>query len=51
MYIDAPARPEPLAVPGVLRAAIAICLAGIVIMGLYPGPWVAAVTRIAATLF
>lgn len=51
MYIDAPPTPGAVVVPGTLRAAIAICLAGIVIVGLYPGPWIAAVSSIAATLF
>jgi NADH-quinone oxidoreductase subunit N len=51
MYIDAPRRPEPVPVPGVLRAAILVCAAGVVIMGVYPGPWIQAAIRIAATLF
>jgi len=51
MYIEAPVKTEPVPVPPVLAAAIGICIAGIVLIGVYPGPWIAAVTRIAATLF
>ena len=51
MYIDAPARPARLRVPPELKLAIGICAAGVVVMGAYPGPWVDAVLRIAATLF
>ena len=51
MYIDAPVRRDAVPVPRLLRAAIVICLVGVVGMGLYPGPWVAMAMRIAATLF
>ena len=51
MYIEAPARPEPVPVPFLLGAAIFICIIGVVGIGIYPGPWVAAVTRVASTLF
>ena len=51
MYIDAPARPTPVAIPGPLGAAIAVCVVGIVGIGVYPGPWVDLVTRVAASLF
>jgi len=51
MYIEAPTRSEPVRVPLLLGIAIAICLAGVVGIGIYPGPWVAEVTRVAATLF
>jgi NADH-quinone oxidoreductase subunit N len=51
MYIDAPERESPVAVPRLLGVAIAICVIGVVGIGLYPGPWVALVTRVAATLF
>ena len=51
MYIEAPERPEPVPVPFLLGVAIAICIIGVVGIGAYPGPWVAAVTRVAATLF
>ena len=51
IYIEAPERPDPVAIPGPLAAAIAACLIGVVGMGLYPGPWVTMVMRIADTLF
>ena len=51
MYIDAPPRPEPVAVPAVLAVAIAACALGVVAMGAYPGPWIDVVSRVAATLF
>ncbi len=51
MYIDPPARPDPIRVPGVLFVAILLCVAGVVIMGLYPDPWVAEALRAAAALF
>jgi NADH-quinone oxidoreductase subunit N len=51
MYIDAPERATPVAIPGPLGAAIAVCVAGIVGIGVYPGPWVALVTRVASSLF
>jgi NADH-quinone oxidoreductase subunit N len=51
MYIDAPARPDPLPVPGVLKVAIFVCAAGVIVMGVYPEPWVSAAMRVAATLF
>jgi NADH-quinone oxidoreductase subunit N len=53
MYIEAPApdRQQPIVVPGLLGVPIAICLAGVVVMGVYPAPWVEMVQRVAATLF
>jgi NADH-quinone oxidoreductase subunit N len=51
MYIDAPVRPGAVAVASPLTLAIGICAAGVVVMGLYPGPWVDAMLRIASTLF
>jgi NADH-quinone oxidoreductase subunit N len=51
MYIEAPEHRGPVPVPGLLWTAIGVCVLGVVGMGLYPGPWVDAVTRIAATLF
>ena len=51
MYIDAPERDAPVAVPGLLGVPIAICVLGVVGIGVYPGPWVALVTRVASTLF
>jgi NADH-quinone oxidoreductase subunit N len=51
MYIDAPVRPGPIAVARPLGLSILICTLGVVVMGLWPGPWVDAVLRIATTLF
>ncbi|HVQ75976.1 MAG TPA: NADH-quinone oxidoreductase subunit N [Candidatus Binatia bacterium] len=51
MYIDAPVRPGPIAVARPLGLSILICTLGVVVMGVWPGPWVDAVLRIAATLF
>jgi NADH-quinone oxidoreductase subunit N len=51
MYIDAPVRSERVRVPGLLGAAIATCAAGVVGIGVYPGPWVELVKRVASTLF
>jgi len=45
MYIDRPVRPEPLPVPPALKLAIFTCVAGVVIIGIYPGPWVQAALR------
>ena len=51
MYIDAPEKAGrvPLAAP--LWLAILICAVGVVVMGLYPEPWVQAALRAAAPLF
>jgi len=51
MYIEAPVRPEPVPVPFLLGAAIVICIVGVVGMGIYPGPWVNATQRAAASVF
>ena len=51
MYIESPDRQEPVAIPTPLATAIVACLIGVVGMGVYPGPWVALVVRIADTLF
>ena len=51
MFIDAQERDEPVPVPSLLGAAIAICVVGIVGIGVYPGPWVELVTRVASGLF
>jgi NADH-quinone oxidoreductase subunit N len=51
MYIDAPARKDRVPVPPPLLAAITICLIGIVVMGIYPEPWVqAAIAAVAGLL-
>jgi len=51
MYIEAPLRRDPVPVPGLLRAAILVCLIGVVGMGVYPSPWVEMAQRVASTLF
>jgi NADH-quinone oxidoreductase subunit N len=51
MYIEAPARREPVPMPGLLGTAIAVCAIGVVGMGVYPGPWVTMAERVASTLF
>lgn len=51
MYIEAPVHDGSVKVELPLATAIAVCLAGVIGMGVYPGPWVAAAQRIAQTLF
>ena len=51
MYIDAPPTSTPLPVPIPLALAILACAAGILVMGVYPKPWVMSALRVAATLF
>jgi NADH-quinone oxidoreductase subunit N len=51
MYIEAPVRPEPVPVPFLLGVAIVICIVGVVGIGAYPGPWVDATQRAAASVF
>jgi NADH-quinone oxidoreductase subunit N len=51
MYIEAPVAETPIPVPAPLRVAIVGCIAGILVMGVYPGPWVDAFMRVALTLF
>jgi NADH-quinone oxidoreductase subunit N len=51
MYIDAPERTGPIPVPPLLALAILICSLGVVIMGIYPKPFVLSALRVAATLF
>jgi NADH-quinone oxidoreductase subunit N len=51
MYIDAPERPGPIPVSPLLALAILICSLGVVVMGIYPKPFVLSALRVAATLF
>jgi NADH-quinone oxidoreductase subunit N len=51
MYIDAPDRAGAVPVDLPLATAIIVCLVGVIGIGVYPGPWVAAAQRIAQTLF
>ena len=51
MYIDPPDRPDPIAVPPLLALGILICGLGVVVMGIYPKPFVLTALRVAATIF
>jgi NADH-quinone oxidoreductase subunit N len=51
MYIEPADRPGPIRIPATLAIAIAVCVLGVVGMGVYPGPWVDMAIRAAATLF
>jgi hypothetical protein len=51
MYIDAPAKPEPLRLAAPVFVAILFCAVGVVVMGLYPEPWVKAALHATAALF
>ena len=51
MYIEAPAEPGSLVLPGPVFMAILICAVGVVLMGLYPEPWVKASLQATAALF
>ncbi len=51
MYIDAPVRPGPIAVPPLLALGILICGVGVVAMGVYPKPLVLTALRVAAAIF
>ena len=51
MYIDPPTRQDAVPVPGVLLVAIFVCMAGVIIMGLYPAPWVTQAMKAASALF
>jgi NADH-quinone oxidoreductase subunit N len=47
MYVDAPARPGPVILAPTLALALALCVAGIVVIGVYPKPVVLAALRVA----
>jgi NADH-quinone oxidoreductase subunit N len=51
MYIEAPTRREPVPMPGLLGAAIAVCALGVVGIGVYPRPWVQLAESVASSLF
>lgn len=51
MYIEPPETPAAVPVAPVLQLAIVICLLGIVVMGVYPQPWVQSCLRVALTVF
>ncbi len=51
MYIDAPETPGRVALTAPLLVAILFCAVGVVVMGLYPEPWVQAAMAAASPLF
>jgi NADH-quinone oxidoreductase subunit N len=51
MYIEAPEQPGRIPLAGPLFVAILFCAVGVVVMGVYPEPWVQAALRAAAPLF
>jgi NADH-quinone oxidoreductase subunit N len=51
MYIAAPREKAPVPVSASLGLTITVCVLGVVGIGVYPGPWVDTVRRIANTLF
>ncbi len=51
MYVEAPEKQTPVAIPPPLFAAILLCAVGTVVMGVYPEPWVRAVIEAAKGLF
>jgi NADH-quinone oxidoreductase subunit N len=51
MYIDAPHKTDPLVLAGPVFVAILFCAVGVVVMGLYPEPWVKAALAATAGLF
>jgi len=51
MYIDAPEKPGRVALTTPLFLAILVCAVGVVVMGLYPEPWVRAALTATAGLF
>jgi NADH-quinone oxidoreductase subunit N len=51
MYIEAPGDKTPVPVSASLGITITVCVLGVVGIGVYPGPWVDTVRRIANTLF
>jgi NADH-quinone oxidoreductase subunit N len=51
MYIEPPVRPGAVVLASPLLVAILLCVAGTVVMGLYPEPWVRAALAATAGLF
>ena len=51
MYVDAPARPEPIKLHPALALCVILCALGVVVLGVYPTPLVLAALRAAAPLF
>jgi NADH-quinone oxidoreductase subunit N len=51
MYIEAPREKAPVPVSASLGITIAVCVLGVVGIGVYPGPWVDMMRRIGNALF
>ena len=51
MYIEAPVNHAPVRVPALLSLGIALCALAVIVIGIYPGPWVALTMRVAESLF
>jgi NADH-quinone oxidoreductase subunit N len=51
MYIEAPVNNAPVRVPALLSLGIALCALAVIVIGIYPGPWVALTMRVAQSLF
>ena len=51
MYIDPPEQPARVTLAAPLMLAILVCAIGVVVMGLYPEPWVRAALNATASLF
>ncbi|MDH4063468.1 MAG: NADH-quinone oxidoreductase subunit N [Acidobacteriota bacterium] len=51
MYIEPPPEATPVPVSPSLGITIAVCVLGVVGIGVYPGPWLDVARRIASTLF
>ncbi len=51
MYVDPPARPDPIPLPTTLALCVILCALGVVALGVYPTPLVLAAFRAAAPLF
>jgi NADH-quinone oxidoreductase subunit N len=51
MYVEAPLDRARVRVPPTLAVSLALCAAGVVALGVYPGPLVLAALRVSAPLF
>ena len=51
MYIEPPERPGRVRLSATLALAVLLCVAGVVVLGVYPAPLVMAALRVAAPLF
>jgi NADH-quinone oxidoreductase subunit N len=51
MYIDQPARPEPVRVPPTMALCVIFCVLAVLAFGLYPSPLVLAALRATSRLF